>query len=79
MICPYCTRYSPAILLLRHFEIFRNLAAQEGSSHEQVGVNSEVASTIKQFTEPISEDNNDYFEDKTDGNSVSLQDVDNLI
>ncbi|XP_057805197.1 peroxisomal ATPase PEX6 [Salvia miltiorrhiza] len=62
-------RYSPAILLLRHFEIFRNLAAQEGSSHEQVGVNSEVASTIKQFTEPISEDKNIYFEDNADGNS----------
>ncbi|XP_047972026.1 peroxisome biogenesis protein 6 isoform X3 [Salvia hispanica] len=60
-------RYSPAILLLRHFEIFRNLAAQEGSSHEQVGVNSEVASTIKQFTEPITEDKNGYFDNHTDG------------
>lgn len=59
-------RYSPAILLLRHFEVFRNLAAQEGSSYEQVGVNSEVASTIKQFTEPISED---YFEDYSYGDS----------
>ncbi|XP_041999506.1 peroxisome biogenesis protein 6-like isoform X2 [Salvia splendens] len=62
-------RYSPAILLLRHFEIFRNLAAQEGSSHEQVGVNSEVASTIKQFTEPITEDRNGYFDNNTDGDS----------
>lgn len=59
-------RYSPVILLLRHFEVFRNLAAQEGSSHEQVGVNSEVASTIKRFTEPSSEDKNDYFEDNGD-------------
>lgn len=74
MICLNCSRYSPAILLLRHFEVFRNLATQEGSSHEQVGVNSEVASTIKRFTEPISEDKNDYFEDN--GDSVSLQTVD---
>lgn len=59
-------RYSPVILLLRHFEVFRNFAAQEGSSHEQVGVNSEVASTIKRFTEPSSEDINDYFEDSGD-------------
>lgn len=72
----HCSRYSPAILLLRHFEIFRNLAAQEGSSHEQVGVNSEVASTIKQFTEPITEDKNGYFDNLTDGDSVSLRDVD---
>lgn len=71
-MCLYCSRYRPAILLLRHFELFRNLAAQEGSSHEQVGVHSEVASTIKKFTEPIAEDKNDYFEDNLDADSVSL-------
>ncbi|KAH6766372.1 peroxin 6 [Perilla frutescens var. hirtella] len=60
-------RYCPAILLLRHFEVFHSSAAQEGSSYEQVGVNSEVASTIKQFTEPISKDKKDYFEDNSDG------------
>ncbi|KAL8548573.1 hypothetical protein ACS0TY_007751 [Phlomoides rotata] len=62
-------RYSPTILLLRHFEVFRNLAAQEGPSHEQVGVNSEVASVIKQYTEPIPKDENDYFEENSDGDS----------
>ncbi|KAL7151206.1 hypothetical protein ABFS83_04G016200 [Erythranthe nasuta] len=59
-------RYRPTILLLRHFEIFRDLATQEGSSHEQVGVNSEIASVIKQFTEPVTNDEDDY----TDENSL---------
>lgn len=63
-------RYSPAILLLRHFEVFHSSAAQEGSSYEQIGVNSEVASTIKQFTEPIIKDRKNYFEDNSDGDSL---------
>lgn len=75
-MCYDCSRYCPTILLLRHFEVFRNLAAQEGSSYEQVGVNSEVASVIKQFTEPITKDENDYFEENSHGDSVSLQAVD---
>ncbi|KAK6115023.1 hypothetical protein DH2020_007292 [Rehmannia glutinosa] len=58
-------RYRPTILLLRHFEVFRNLAAQEGSSHEQVGVNSEVASVIKQFTEPDTDDEDVYIEENS--------------
>ncbi|KAL0371415.1 UNVERIFIED_CONTAM: Peroxisome biogenesis protein 6 [Sesamum angustifolium] len=62
-------RYCPTILLLRHFEVFRNLAAQEGSPYEQVGVNSEVASVIKQFTEPSTEDEDDYIEESSDGDS----------
>ncbi|KAG8389450.1 hypothetical protein BUALT_Bualt02G0230700 [Buddleja alternifolia] len=62
-------RYSPTILLLRHFEVFRNLAAQEGSSHEQVGVNSEVSSVIKQFTEPVTEDEDNYIEENSFGDS----------
>ncbi|XP_004309704.1 PREDICTED: peroxisome biogenesis protein 6 [Fragaria vesca subsp. vesca] len=44
-------RYSPTILLLRHFDVFRNL--QEGSPNDQVGITSEVASLIREFTEPI--------------------------
>ncbi|KAL0435846.1 UNVERIFIED_CONTAM: Peroxisome biogenesis protein 6 [Sesamum radiatum] len=62
-------RYCPTILLLRHFEVFRNLAAQEGSPYEQVGVNSEVASVIKQFTEPCTEDEDDYIEESSDADS----------
>lgn len=67
------SRYCPTILLLRHFEVFRNLAAQEGSSHEQVGVNSEVASVIKQCTEPISEDADDCNDESSIGDSVSFK------
>ncbi|GER24752.1 peroxisomal biogenesis factor [Striga asiatica] len=64
-------RYCPTILLLRRFEVFRNLAAQEGSSHEQAGVNSEVASVIKQFTEPIiNDDEEEYVEENLHGDSV---------
>ncbi|KAL6208467.1 hypothetical protein ACLB2K_019416 [Fragaria x ananassa] len=44
-------RYSPTIFLLRHFDVFRNL--QEGSLNDQVGITSEVASLIREFTEPI--------------------------
>ncbi|KAL6494323.1 hypothetical protein OROGR_031123 [Orobanche gracilis] len=62
-------RYHPTILLLRHFEVFRNLAAQEGSYHEQVGVSSEVASVIKQFTESVTNDEDDYVEENLLGDS----------
>ncbi|KAL6500368.1 hypothetical protein OROHE_025734 [Orobanche hederae] len=62
-------RYHPTILLLHHFEVFCNLAAQEGSSHEQVGVSSEVASVIKQFTEPVTNDEDDYVEENLLGDS----------
>ncbi|KAF3627382.1 Peroxisome biogenesis protein 6 [Capsicum annuum] len=58
-------RYSPTILLLRHFEVFRNLVSNEGSPHDQVGVNLEVASVIKEFTEPIAEDEEIYSEGKS--------------
>ncbi|CAA0828182.1 Peroxisome biogenesis protein 6 [Striga hermonthica] len=68
-------RYCPTILLLRRFEVFRNLAAQEGSSHEQAGVNAEVASVIKQFTEPIIHDEEDYVEENLHGDSISIEDL----
>ncbi|KAJ6343626.1 hypothetical protein OIU76_005383 [Salix suchowensis] len=62
-------RYSPTILLLRHFDVFRNLMSHEGSPNDQVGLSSEVASVIREFTEPVSEyediypgeKSNDYF------------------
>lgn len=49
-------RYLPTILLLRHFDVFRNLGSRESSPNEQVGVASEVASVIRKFTEPVNED-----------------------
>ncbi|KAL8054808.1 hypothetical protein ABFX02_04G017100 [Erythranthe guttata] len=67
-------RYRPTVLLLRHFEIFRDLATQEGSSHEQVGVNSEIASVIKQFTEPVTNDEDDYTEENSLGDNASAED-----
>ncbi|KAK6937427.1 ATPase, AAA-type, core [Dillenia turbinata] len=48
-------RYSPSILLLRHFDVFRDLA-NEGSQVDLVGITSEVASVIREFTEPNAED-----------------------
>ncbi|XP_024017711.1 peroxisome biogenesis protein 6, partial [Morus notabilis] len=49
-------RYSPTILLLRHFDVFRNLGSQEGSPSDHMGITSEIASVIREFTEPVSED-----------------------
>ncbi|KAK2980628.1 hypothetical protein RJ640_011436 [Escallonia rubra] len=60
-------RYSPTILLLRHFDVFHNLVSHEGSPQEQLGVNSEVASVIRDFTEPVSEDKDNYWEDENNG------------
>ncbi|XP_023747852.1 peroxisome biogenesis protein 6 [Lactuca sativa] len=45
-------RYAPTILLLRHFDAFSNLSSNDGSQNDQVGMNSEVASVIREFTEP---------------------------
>ncbi|KAJ1412648.1 P-loop containing nucleoside triphosphate hydrolase [Sesbania bispinosa] len=48
-------RYSPTILLLRHFDVFRDPHSPEGSLNDQRGNTSEVASVIRKFTEPVSE------------------------
>ncbi|XP_020269386.1 peroxisome biogenesis protein 6, partial [Asparagus officinalis] len=53
-------RYAPCILLLRHFDVFGNLSSNEGSTFDQVGIISEVASIIREFTEPFSEDEESY-------------------
>lgn len=60
-------RYSPTILLLRHFDVFRNLASHEGSPNDQVGITYEVASLIREFTEPISDDGDTDSEGKWNG------------
>ncbi|KAK1559426.1 hypothetical protein Q3G72_014366 [Acer saccharum] len=60
-------RYSPAILLLHDFDTFRNMASNEGSPNDQVGLSSEIASVIRKFTEPVAEDEDDYGEEESDG------------
>lgn len=57
-------RYAPTILLLRHFDVFRDLASQEDSPLEQHGVSSEVASVIKEFTEPLIENDDVYYSEQ---------------
>ncbi|KAJ4828499.1 peroxisomal assembly protein [Turnera subulata] len=56
-------RYSPAIVLLRHFDVFRNLSSNEASPNDQAGLTSEVASVIREFTNPVVEDENSYPEE----------------
>ncbi|KAK2416583.1 cell division cycle protein [Trifolium repens] len=48
-------RYSPTILLLRHFEVFQDSQSPEVSQNDQRGNTSEVASVIRKFTEPVGE------------------------
>ncbi|KAK8499516.1 hypothetical protein V6N12_011601 [Hibiscus sabdariffa] len=60
-------RYSPTILLLRHFDVFRNLASHEGLPSDQIGLSSEVASVIRKFTEPVANDEDGYAEDESNG------------
>ncbi|GKV04957.1 hypothetical protein SLEP1_g17034 [Rubroshorea leprosula] len=60
-------RYSPSILLLRHFDVFRNLESHEGASSDQVGLFYEIAAVIREFTKPISEDEDNFTEEKPDG------------
>ncbi|KAL5795535.1 hypothetical protein ACOSQ2_000355 [Xanthoceras sorbifolium] len=67
--------YSPAILLLHDFDVFHNLAANEGLPNDQVGLSSEIASVIRKFTEPFAEDEDDYGEEESD---VDFPDVGKL-
>ncbi|OAY74954.1 Peroxisome biogenesis protein 6 [Ananas comosus] len=53
-------RYSPCILLLRHFDVFANLSSNEGSPSDQAGITSEVASVIREFSNPLPEDEESY-------------------
>ncbi|GMN38088.1 hypothetical protein TIFTF001_007343 [Ficus carica] len=71
-------RYSPTILLLRHFDVFRNLGSQEGSPSDHVGITSEIASVIREFTGPVSEDGDIGSDGKLNGefygsNGVNIQ------
>ncbi|KAL5731438.1 peroxisomal assembly protein [Ranunculus cassubicifolius] len=48
-------RYSPTILLLRHFEVFKKVSTHEGSPSDQVGLTTEVASVLRELTQPDSD------------------------
>ncbi|KAK7396859.1 hypothetical protein VNO78_18021 [Psophocarpus tetragonolobus] len=64
-------RYSPAILLLRHFDVFRDSQSPEVSPLDQRGNTSEVASVIRKFTEPVGEHGGDSNSlEKSNGESV---------
>ncbi|RZB48971.1 Peroxisome biogenesis protein 6 isoform B [Glycine soja] len=63
-------RYSPAILLLRHFDVFRDSQSPEVSPHDQRGNTSEVASVIRKFTEPVNEHGDSSVPGKSNSESV---------
>lgn len=48
-------RYSPTILLLRHFEVFRKISSQESLPSDQIGLATEVASILRECTQPDSD------------------------
>ncbi|KAJ4895188.1 Peroxisome biogenesis protein 6 [Raphanus sativus] len=62
-------RYAPTILLLRHFEVFKNLGSQDGSQGDRVGVASEIASVIRELTEPVSNGEYSSMEEESNSNS----------
>ncbi|CAH2039065.1 unnamed protein product [Thlaspi arvense] len=57
-------RYTPTILLLRHFDVFKNLGSQDGSQGDRVGVASDIASVIRELTEPVSNGEYSSMEEK---------------
>ncbi|KAF7818233.1 peroxisome biogenesis protein 6 [Senna tora] len=60
-------RYSPTILLLRHFDVFRDMQTPDGPLNDQRGNTSEIASIIRKFTEPIHEYGDIYSHGKPNG------------
>ncbi|XP_058087300.1 peroxisomal ATPase PEX6 isoform X3 [Magnolia sinica] len=66
-------RYSPSIILLRHFELFANLSSNEGSPSDQAGIMSEVASVIREFTEPVPECRDYYSEENANVGSYLVE------
>ncbi|XP_030461673.2 peroxisomal ATPase PEX6 isoform X2 [Syzygium oleosum] len=60
-------RYSPSILLLRHFDAFRNLGSNEGLPNDQNGISSELASVIREFTTQDNEDEDVYASENLNG------------
>ncbi|KAL8192030.1 hypothetical protein R6Q57_028151 [Mikania cordata] len=70
-------RYTPTILLLRHFDAFSNLSSNDGSPNDQIGVNSEVASVIREFTEPFSQSEIDYEDEEESEHMNNTQAINN--
>ncbi|CDY18139.1 BnaC05g01620D [Brassica napus] len=64
-------RFRPTILLLRHFDVFKNLGSQDGSQGDRVGVASEIASVIRELTEPVSNGEYSSMEEESNDNSVN--------
>ncbi|KAK4780599.1 hypothetical protein SAY87_016705 [Trapa incisa] len=60
-------RYYPTILLLRHFHAFRNFSVNGGLTSDQVGVASEIASIIRQYTIQSDEEEDSYLEEESNG------------
>ncbi|KAL1832909.1 hypothetical protein ACET3Z_002560 [Daucus carota] len=65
-------RYSPTILLLRHFDVYRKMASMESSQQDQVGVNSEVASIVREFTEPVGDEVDSPYDEEA-GSDAAVQ------
>lgn len=65
-------RYAPTVLLLRDFDVFCNSVSGEGLPTDQVGLSSEVASVIREFTEPVAEDEDYYADEESQGDFVSM-------
>ncbi|XP_021740626.1 peroxisome biogenesis protein 6-like isoform X2 [Chenopodium quinoa] len=63
-------RYSPAILLLQHFDVLRNWASNEGSQSDHTGIISEVASVIRKFTQPVVKVEDVPLEEKLNGSPL---------
>ncbi|XP_078433123.1 peroxin 6 [Wolffia australiana] len=65
-------RYAPSLLMLRNFDIFGKLQSNDGSPSDQVGAASEVASVIREFTEPPQGHSRPSKDDITFGHRVLL-------
>lgn len=65
-------RYSPAILLLRHFDVLRNLASSEGLQSDHTGLIFEIASVIRKFTQAVVMAEENSYEEKLNGVPVSI-------
>ncbi|XP_021726479.1 peroxisome biogenesis protein 6-like isoform X2 [Chenopodium quinoa] len=69
-------RYSPAILLLQHFDALRNWASNEGLQSDHIGIISEVASVIRKFTQPVVKVEDVPLEEKLNG--IPLQSAERI-
>ncbi|KAK9733644.1 hypothetical protein RND81_04G081200 [Saponaria officinalis] len=59
--------YSPAILLLRHFDVFRNWPSAEGAESDNAGITSEVASALRKYSQPLAMDGENFADENLNG------------